>query len=415
MAVPVVAGTVLGLDAAGIASFTQRTFFFSGLASLIQAIWGHRYPIFEGPAGVWYSATVSLAVVFSQQGKPPENFRAALEAGLLAAGVLLILICVTRLSLPLRKLFSPVVTGTFLILLSLQVNYSIVKGFITACAVDHTYMEREVAVFLITLAATLSLFFKSRGFVQSIAPLAGTAIGWLAACFLAPGKATVISKGAGGSLLEITGIFPWGYPVYDAGMITCAVLAAMAIVINLTASVSGMKALMEREEKAGAYNRAIFCNGLAHIFAGIGGVIGFVPYASSIGFAALTGVYSMEPFIAGNLMLMLLGILQPVGWFFARMPVGVGYAVMFSVYVVILGTGIHECTKSGFRKREMVITGTSVMIGNALSYVPESLVKSAPLPGSFLLQNGLMAGVLLSLFLDRLLPKENGKNGEKHS
>jgi xanthine/uracil permease len=50
--VPVVVGTALGLDAAGIASLVQRTFFFCALGSLLQVWLGHGYPIFEGPAGV---------------------------------------------------------------------------------------------------------------------------------------------------------------------------------------------------------------------------------------------------------------------------------------------------------------------------------------------------------------------------
>lgn len=51
--VPVVVGICLGLDSQGTASLVQRTFFFCGLASILQATWGHKYPIFEGPAGMW--------------------------------------------------------------------------------------------------------------------------------------------------------------------------------------------------------------------------------------------------------------------------------------------------------------------------------------------------------------------------
>lgn len=50
---PVIIGAYLGLDQAEIAQMLQRTFLLSGGVSILQAILGHRYPIIDGPAGLW--------------------------------------------------------------------------------------------------------------------------------------------------------------------------------------------------------------------------------------------------------------------------------------------------------------------------------------------------------------------------
>jgi xanthine/uracil permease len=43
-----------GLDPAGIGSLAQRTFILCGVTSILQALWGHRLPLMEGPAGLWF-------------------------------------------------------------------------------------------------------------------------------------------------------------------------------------------------------------------------------------------------------------------------------------------------------------------------------------------------------------------------
>src|SRR5659263_293364 len=51
--IPVLVGSALGLQGSEIASLVQRTFFFCAVGSFLQVLFGHRYPIFEGPAGIW--------------------------------------------------------------------------------------------------------------------------------------------------------------------------------------------------------------------------------------------------------------------------------------------------------------------------------------------------------------------------
>jgi len=407
-AVPVVVGSSLGLDAAGIAAFAQRTFFFSGCACLLQAIWGHRYPIFEGPAGIWYSTFIVLAAMAVQVGKPLPELRSDLEMGLIGAGILSVLLGAFGLMPYVRRLFTPVVNGTFLILLSLQFSSTLAKGLLVSNGGVYSIAPDKVVVFCVTLGVTLFLSLKARGFIQSIAVLIGTATGWAVAHLWSPSTPVTAPK-AGGAYFSLPDFLAWGTPTFDPGVTLSAVTTGTVVLANLIASVSGMHALLGLPERDSVYNRTVVCTGIADILAGCGSVVGFVPYASSIGFGALTGVLSIGPFILGNAMLIVLGVIPAVGRFFAAMPVTVGYAVLFAVFAIIIGLGIRDCARTGLGTREMIILGSSIMVGNGIGFIPAQAFAGVPSTFSYLLANGLVVGVVLSLLLEHVVfPRQAG-------
>lgn len=61
--VPIILGASLGLDIEGTAHLALRIFFFTGLGSLLQVLFGHRLPIIEGPAGLSWATYMSLAAM----------------------------------------------------------------------------------------------------------------------------------------------------------------------------------------------------------------------------------------------------------------------------------------------------------------------------------------------------------------
>ena len=58
---PVVVGYALGLSQIEVADTLQRTFFLCGVVSILQAALGHRYPIIDGPAGLWSGLLILMA------------------------------------------------------------------------------------------------------------------------------------------------------------------------------------------------------------------------------------------------------------------------------------------------------------------------------------------------------------------
>ena len=50
---PVVVGYALGLSQSEVAAMLQRTFVLCGVMTVLQVRFGHRFPIQDGPAGLW--------------------------------------------------------------------------------------------------------------------------------------------------------------------------------------------------------------------------------------------------------------------------------------------------------------------------------------------------------------------------
>lgn len=401
-AVPIVVGTALGLDVVEIGQLAQRTFFLAGIACLLQAFFGHKYPIFEGPAGVWYTTFVVLGGMAVQNGKPLSVLRTDLMTGLIAAGVLTLLLGIFGLMPYVRKLFTPVVNSTFLIVMSLQFTTTITKGLVTTVAGSSVLSTNKLIVFFITVGVTLFLSIKAKGFSRSIAVLIGTLVGWVVAYAtgLASSLVTVASQHT--PLIAFPKFLAWGTPTFDLGVTITAMTAGIVVLSNIVASVSGMDELYKRDETGAVYNKTVICTGFADIIGGVGSVVGFVPYASSVGFTALTGVLERFPFILGSTFMIILGIIPGVGSFFAMMPITVGYAVMFSVFVMLMGMGIKEASKGGMDTRKMVILGFSILIGNGITTLPVGAFSVLPASMTYLVANGLIVGVLVSLVLEHV-------------
>ncbi len=340
---PVVVGAYLGLDQAGLAALVQRTFILCGLVSIFQVLWGHKYPVFEGPAGMWFGVFITLATS------------------------------------------APLITD------------------------QSTVMDyKSLIISIITIGLMMLISLKAKGFLQSVAILIGAAVGWVLAVIF--GIAPSINQ-FGHPVTALTGgIFPWGTPTFDLGITITFVIAANLLFSNLVASIVAFSSLTRTPLKAKLFNRGATFNGVSDIVAGLGSVIGFIPYASSTGFTSMTGVASRKPFIIGVLLMMILGSIPSVGAFFASLPPTVGYSVMFVVYGLILGLGVKEFTKIHLSNREMLIIGFSMIIGIGTMFLSTETFNVLPPTYRYLLLNGLVNGAIMCILLEHVILNEKLEN-----
>ena len=86
---PIAVGIHLGLEQIQIAELLQRTFFLCGVTTLLQIKLGHLYPIIDGPAGLWASMMIVMAVSTADMGGQMGDLRRNLELGILIAGTII--------------------------------------------------------------------------------------------------------------------------------------------------------------------------------------------------------------------------------------------------------------------------------------------------------------------------------------
>lgn len=122
---PVIVGGYLGLNSLEIASLVQRTFFFCGVLSILQLQFGHRYPITDGPAGLWSGMLIIMAGSAISVGKSLAMLRAELELGMVIAGMLIMLLAISGAISKIAKLFTPIINGIVIVLMVLQISPTI--------------------------------------------------------------------------------------------------------------------------------------------------------------------------------------------------------------------------------------------------------------------------------------------------
>ena len=127
---PVVVGYALGLSQAEVAAMLQRTFVLCGVMTLLQLRWGHRFPIQDGPAGLWSGLFLLMVSSAPALGISLGVLRTNLEMGMLLAGVMVMALSASGLICLMAKLFTPIINGLLILLMVLQISSSIVKGIL---------------------------------------------------------------------------------------------------------------------------------------------------------------------------------------------------------------------------------------------------------------------------------------------
>ncbi len=389
--VPFVVASALHLGPASAAQLAERIFLVTGVMSLIQAVFGHRLPIVEGPAGMWWGVFVSLGLLAPTVGMSEASLRAALEYGMLAAGALLLVASLWRRGITaLASLFTPAVTGALMILLPAQIAPSM-----AAAIIGSPPFLPGIAVGAATFAIVTCLSMFGKGFWRGASLLLGVAAGvvlWaglrLPFTVLPPGPAVALPT-----------MFAWGRPHLVPGVLAPSMLTAVLLLSNLLASLRAMHALTGADISPDVIRRTITVNGVSIAVSGLFAVPGAIPYASNAGFVSLTGNAERLPFLLFSVCFALLGFVPDVGRIVTDLPLPVVYAALLASFGQLLAIGVSDLTREGLGlSRSLVVTGP-ILLGIGVMGVPRSTWSSLHTPLAFLFGNGMIVGLLLILLL----------------
>jgi xanthine/uracil permease len=401
IAFPIIIGNVFYLSTAEISALMQRTFFVVGIGSFIQGLLGHRYPIADGPAGAWVSVFVILAGLTIQPGQNTMETLQLLEGGLLVAGFLLVILGVTGLVNKLVFLFTPLVTGSFLLTLALQLSGIFLKGMLgiqeETSNLDYEVVAISFSVFLLVIILSI----KGKGWIKSYAVLIGILSGWLL-YFLLGKTSTMLSQPD--SLVKLPEPFAWGIPQLNAGMIVTAILFVFLLVSNTIAAVTAVKQVVpesQKEEKQ-TINRGILGGGISHFIAAIFSTIGTVPLPVSAGFIQLTGQKRIGPFLIASLALSGIALIPAIVNFLASLPSPVASAALLASFVQMIGIAFQAITREELDQRRLNILGITLLIGIGLMFIPTSIFQSLPSTLQYICSNGLLVGTMIAILLEQL-------------
>jgi len=393
-------GAALRLDPATQISFSQRLLIATGVMNVLQSLRGHRYPVLEGPS----SALLVSFIVLAPYGV------SAIEGGVVIGGLLLIAVAKFRWFKWLSPFFTPNVVGIILMLVALTLLpffYPMLIGL------DKLHPYGDLGVSGISLMIMLFVALLSHwvgGFFQTVSMLAGIVLGLIIFLFRGGISWAVVAES---KWLAMPSPF-WGdWPTFSLSSILSIVLTYLAVMVNSVGSIQGISEIVGKEGLDNRIHRGIGMSGAGGLVTAAMGVVGLVSFSTSPGVVLVSRVASRYVLTASGAIMIAIGFLPKLWAVLAVIPPSVTAAVLFVALSsqLMAGVSVMMSGKKKIERREYFSVGMPLMVGTLVSLLPKPFFHFFPAAIASLVSNGLVMGILFSLFSEHLLfrPREAGR------
>ncbi|MHB0995453.1 MAG: uracil-xanthine permease family protein [Elusimicrobiales bacterium] len=341
----------------------QTAIFFSGVGTLIFiAATRARVPSYLG------SSFAFIGPVIAVTGGMAEKIPFALS-GIAAAALLYALAAFATMRWGSRwidRLMPPVVTGTVVAIIGLNLSSSAVSNFLNAdfrLSNSAEAVRLAIAVATFTVAASVSIYL--RGLIRLLPILTGVAVGYALSLVLGVVDA---------EQLAAIGAAPWlGLPPFVTPRFSLeAVLVIAPVFVVLVAENKGhieaISGYMKRDLNP-HLGRAYLGDAAATFVSAMGGGTPQTTYAENMGVMAITRVFSVYNFIAAACIALLLGLCPKFGAVIQSIPAPVlgGVTVILYGLIAMMGIKIWLDAKVDFcSHKNLIIAGASIIISTGL-------------------------------------------------
>jgi uracil permease len=366
--------------------FLQMTLLTSGLFTWFQALWGHRYPLLEGPSTALMLAFILLAPL----GLP------AIQGGMILGAVLLILTVLSRQLDRVTAFFTPNVIGVILMLVSLGLIRPLI-GFMTGGSTTDGGVFL-VSVFLVLLIASLSHWLK--GFWKTVSILLGIILGSLLFYFL--GRLS-LNEIAGSPWLSLSLVRLPASPSFHWQAVIAFACAYLAVMVNSLGSLQGISVITDQQRLPASIRRGLLFNGLAGICCGIFGVVGTVSFSMSPGVVLVLRVASRYAVGYCGLILFAAAFFPKLAALLSIVPAPVVGAALCVGLGGQIGIGIATVASQPLSSRDYFVVGVPLLLGTLVGFLPQTLFDALPGSLQIFVANSLITGIFLVLILEHLL------------
>lgn len=370
--------------------FLQLTLLLSGLFTCLQSLWGHRYPVLEGPS----SAVLLTVIVLAPHGL------ATIQGGTLFGGVLLMVLVATGQLKRVVRLATPNVVGVILMLIA----FSLLPYLAASMAgVDDAHPNGELPIFSTSLILTLvmaGLAHWLSGIWKTVAILLGMLLGTVLFFIVDfPGWQSVSVA----DWISSPGLRSPSLPLLRWPVLVAFSASYLAVVVNSLGSLQGIAGVTDDGRLPGAVARGIFLNGAEGICCGLLGVIGMVSYSISPGVVLANRVASRYATACGGIILMVAALVPKLAALFAMVPVPVVGAALCVAMGAQTGSAFSAVSSGGMTRRDCFVVGLPVLLGTIVGFLPSAMLQQAPFAFRIFMGNGLIVGIVVVLLLEHVV------------
>ncbi len=302
----------------------------------------------------------------------------------------------------LRRIITPVVSGTALMLIAVTVM-SIAVGRVSAVP-DGTPTAAGPTVAVVTLVVSAMLAMRASGVWKLWATLIGLASGAVAAAlFGLYDPQRVIDAG----WLFVPEIASW--PGFDLSpgpefwtLLPVFLIVSLVVAIKMSADGVVLQQVSRRRPPATDFRLvqgAVNVNGLGTLLAGLTGTLPTIVYTpSNVSLINLTGVAARSLGLAMGAMLIMLAFLPKVAGILLTLPSPVMGAFLLMIMGLLFVEGMRMVFQDGLDPQKAMVVGLSLSVGVGLQS-HNFLVDLLGTTWGASLGNGMTVGVLSAILL----------------
>lgn len=335
-----------------LAILLQNAMIAAGIATLIQL-----YPIWKVGSGLPVVMGVSFTFVAVLSSVASTYGYGAVVGAVMVGGIFEGILGL--LAKYWRKLVSPVVAGCVVTAIGLSLFTVGVRSFGGGYADDFGSWQ-NLTLATITLATCLLWNCLAKGYLKQIAVLVGMIVGYIVAIFMHKVDLTQLWVDGFISLPHILPV----KPVFNLNAIISVALiylvsAAETIGDTTALCHGGLNRDIEEKEVSGS----LAIDGFGSFISSLFSTPPVTSFSQNVGLIAMTKVVNRFTIMTGAVIMILCGLLPPIGNFFASLPDAVLGGCTIMMFGNICCAGFQMLSKAGFSTRNTTIASLSLAIG----------------------------------------------------
>jgi OHCU decarboxylase len=424
--VPILLAGAIGLSTDQLIHLINADLFTCGIASILQSvgIWkiGVRLPLLQG---VTFTAVTPMIIIGLDRGKGTSGL-VYIYGAVIVAGLFTLLIA--PFFSKLVRFFPPVVTGSVITIIG--VTLIPVAAFdagggqfaffnptkVPANLHFGSYTNLSLALFTVLVILALTRF--TRGFVQTVAVLAGLVIGTLVASFVSDGSGGKVAKFDAvnhADWIGFTGPFHFGAPKFAVVPILLMIVVMLITAVETTGDVYATGQIVEKPIAKQDIAAALRADGLATFLGGVMNSFPYTCFAENVGLVRLTRVKSRWVVATAGAIMILLGLLPKAGAIVSSIPSSVLGGAALVMFGTVAAVGIQTLGRVDFNShRNVIVVAVSVAVAMIPVGLPQVNGTSAflvemPKNVQAFLNSGITTGSITAILLNLLLNYFGGK------
>jgi NCS2 family nucleobase:cation symporter-2 len=402
---PLFIGAVGGLAVGVSTGLVAVTFLAAGIATLVQTTRLVRLPVVEGPS----SAFDTVAIAAARSGQ-----LAAASTGLLIGAGLVLLASVTGVMGTVRKLFTPAVTGTVVLLVGLllaQFTFLEVAG---GDSTSPTFgSPKTLLIAFVTGATVIGLSLLGRGSRwRSYSFLVGLFAGDLLALLL--GRLDFASVGDA-AWFRVPSLLPYGSLTFDLGLTITMSIIFFAAVAEAVGTYQATAAYAREELTARRIDAGIAGEAGGTMLSALLGGFGTTAYAQNFGLMKLTGVASRHVVRVTAILMICLAFLPKVAAVLVATPAPVVGGLFLPAAASVVFTGISTVASVKNDERQILVACIAVMAGLGVPGLGTAFTQGWPKPLADLASQGIVVGTVVAVVLQLVLMATRPRGAEDAS